>query len=107
MYGKAVDPETIGIKIVDPQEAADAFQAGVHHVPDTLDFLRSIGHLTENEEDLIGPRDDNVPSATMEEEFADTSPDSLDGPFDNEEEDNMGVLEEDVSKADEEDDEVQ
>ena len=103
MSGKTADPETIGIKIEDPHEAADAFQSGVHHVPETLDYLSSIGHLTENEEDLIGPRDDDVPSATMEEEFNDTSPDPLEGPFDNEEEDNLEVMEEDFNKVDDDD----
>ena len=75
LQGKAVDPLKIPIQVVDPDTYADGFREGVHFVPDTIDYVRDIGHLAESEEELIGERQDNLPSATLDEEFAD-SPDS-------------------------------
>ena len=71
VQGKAVDPLKIPIQVVDPDTYADGFREGVHYVPDTIDYVREIGHLAESEEELIGNRHDNLPSATLDEEFAD------------------------------------
>lgn len=73
--GQAVDPMKIPIGVVDPDTYADGFQEGVHFVPDTIDYIRDIGHLAESEEELIGERPDSGPSATLDEEFSE-DPDS-------------------------------
>lgn len=78
LRGKAVDPLKIPIQIVDPDTYADGFREGVHYVPDTIDYIRDIGHLAETEEELIGERLDNLPSATLDEEFADSADSTLD-----------------------------
>lgn len=77
LQGKAVDPLKIPIQVVDPHSYADGFREGVHFVPDTIDYVREIGHLAESEEELIGERHDNLPSATLDEEFADEADSTL------------------------------
>ena len=86
MQGQAADPLEIPIRVVDPETYADGFQEGVHYVQDTIDYIRDIGHLCEREEDLIGERQEGVPSATLEEEF----PEDQNSPLDNLDEDLAG-----------------
>ena len=78
VQGQAVDPLQIPINVVDPDSRADGFLEGVHFVPDTIDYIRDIGHLAEKEEDLIGERPDSSPSATLDEEFAENEDSPLD-----------------------------
>lgn len=78
MQGQATDPLKIPIVVVDPDTHADAFAEGVHYCQDTIDYIRDIGHLCEREEDLIGDRQEGVPSATLEEEFSEDRDSPLD-----------------------------
>lgn len=78
LNGQATDPLQIPINVVDPDSYADGFREGVHFVPDTIDYVREIGHLVEREEELIGERETNLPSATLDEEFADGGESPLD-----------------------------
>ena len=70
LYGKAVDPRTIPVRILNPAEHADSFKEGIHWVDEPIDYARKLGHVTDHEEDLLGPSSD-APSATMDEEFSD------------------------------------
>lgn len=88
VQGKAVNPLEIPIRVVDPDSHADGFQEGVHFVPDTVDYIREIGHLCEDEEELIGERKDSAPSATLDEEFAEDG----DSPLDDLDADDSGAM---------------
>ena len=92
--GMAMDPEEVQLIISDPEEPADAFQEGIHPVSDFFDGLIEAGRLVLNEEDLIGPIEDDTPSATLDEEF----PDIDDGPLRDAEvdlEDGLEIISED------------
>lgn len=54
--GRSVHPNAVSIREQDPLERADWFQEGVHHVPETEDFLHALGHWKSSDHDLIWRR---------------------------------------------------
>ncbi|CAL8466969.1 g6505 [Coccomyxa elongata] len=68
--GCSVHPNAVSIREQDPLERADWFQEGVHHVPETEDFLHALGHWKSSDHDLIWRREEAA-SPTLNEAFAD------------------------------------
>ncbi len=49
-------PDNVGYRVLDPLQISDYFQEGVHYVPETEEFLAALGHLKEDDHDLIAHR---------------------------------------------------
>ncbi len=55
--------------MLDPEAKADYFEDGVHWVPETIDYIRSIGHLCTDEEALLGRYAPNELSEWIQMDF--------------------------------------